>query len=152
MVMMPQTAELLDLTAAPTDQIADWRMRTIEIRHQLEALASDLNQELARRIDFESANRTVRVGGFELTVQAPTETEWDLGRLGIALEALVADGRIARPVADKAIEKKVTYKPVPAHLKKLLAHADPEVRESIARCQSTVENKRRRVEVRLVHD
>lgn len=149
--VMPVTGEVLDL-AGPTDELVDWRVRTVEIRRQLEALASDLDMELARRIDFESAGRTARVGDYQIEVQAPTTTEWDVPRLGIALEALVADARISPAVAEKAFRVTVTRAPAAAHLKKLLGHADPEVRESIARCRETVERRRRRVDVRLAHD
>lgn len=149
--IMPGTGEVLDLRGAPTDELADWRLRTIEVRRELKALSDELDIELARRIDFECAGRTVRVGDFKLTVESPLVTEWDIERLGIALEALVNEGRIARPVAERSFRVKVTREPDVVHLKRLLAHADPEVRESIERCRSTVERKPRPVTVRLAH-
>lgn len=147
--VMPVTGEILDLRESPTDQLALWRLRALELERELNALKSDLDREVVRRMDYEGL-KSAEIGGFVLEIPPAMITEWDVPRLGIALQALVTDGRISPAVAEKAFRVTVTRAPAAAHLKKLLGHADPEVRESIERCRTTVENTKRRVAVRLV--
>jgi len=147
LIVHPGTGEVLDLATAPTDQIADWRLELVEAKRSLDSLAEDLDLELGRRIDLEAV-RTVHIAGYDLTIDAPTFAEYDLPRLGIALEALVEDGRISRAAAERAIKVEVKRSAVQRELNRLLAHADPEVRDAVAATRSEVERTRRRVTVK----
>lgn len=148
-VLNPATGELLDVANASTTDIADWRLRAVELKRELDAMSSDLDVELARRLDAEG-RRSARVGDYELTVPAPSKTEYDVERLGIALEALVRDGRIARGFAERCIKVEIKRSAKASEVTRMLAHVDPEVRAAAERICSTVPNARR-VSVRRVH-
>lgn len=149
-VVNPATGEVLDLAVAPTTAIAEWRADLIELKWQLDALAHSLDDEVARRLDFEG-HRSAQVGDWDLSVEAPTVVSWEVEMLGFHLEALVTDGRISRGVAERCLERVVTFKPRPVELKRLLAHADPEVRRSIEECRSENTRSTRRVAVKRRH-
>ena len=140
-LLHPITGEVLG-PAAPLSSLAHARWELIDLKRQIDAFTRDLDDEIARRADFEGTG-TLHAGIYTLTVPKPTKTGWDEHELGIALEALVNDGRISRAKAQRALEKVVTYKPKPVELNQLLTHADPEVAQTIAACQHDVEQNRR---------
>ena len=118
------------------------RRATIVARSVLEASASYLDEEVARRLDLANERHRL-VGDMELRVNAPQETVWDVERLRETLDQLVNEGRLAKGVPPRAVRTDVSYKPVARELTKLLAHDDPRVRELIAECRAVVAAKRR---------
>ena len=101
-------------------------------------------------MDTENA-RTITAGQYTLKTTAPERTTWDPVSLGIMLEALVNENRISRAAANKALQQIVSYKPIAVELKKLAAHADPEVRNAIQTCRTVQPDRRRRVTVTPNH-
>lgn len=145
-IVHPATGEVLDLAEATTTDLADWRLGLIDLRRALDSLASDLDQEIGNRLDYEGT-RSARVGAFDITVDAPTVVEFDVYRLGIELEALVQDGRISRAVAERAIKTEIKRSAVVRECKALERHADSEVRSAIERVRTEHERPRRYVKV-----
>lgn len=142
-VINPATGELLDLVpATPLERLAEARDAVKTRVSELYEIAHLLDEEIARRADHEGTG-TLHAAGYTLTVPKPTKTAWDAHELGLALEALVNEGRISRGKAQRALETVVTFKPVAKELNQLLAHADQVVRESVEVCQRVVEQDRR---------
>jgi|tagenome__1003787_1003787.scaffolds.fasta_scaffold20860149_2 hypothetical protein len=145
-IVHPATGEVLDLAEATTTDLADWRIGLIDLRRALDSLASDLDQEIANRLDYEG-KRSARIGAFDIAVDAPTVVAFDVYQLGIELEALVQDGRISRAVAERAIKTEVKRSAVMRECNALLRHADSEVRGAIERVRTENERQRRYVKV-----
>jgi hypothetical protein len=133
---------VLDLEAAEWEELASLRRATIVARSVLEASATYLDDEVARRLDLANERHRL-VGDMELRVNAPQETVWDVERLRETLDQLVNEGRLAKGVPPRAVRTDVSYKAVARELNKLLAHDDPRVRELIAECRVVVAAKRR---------
>lgn len=139
----PITGELLELV--PATQLEDLAAARTAVKQRVSELyeiAHLIDDEIARRADHEGTG-TLHASGWTLTVPKPTRTEWDTSELGLVLEALVQEGRISRAKAQRALKIEVTYKAVANELKQLLAHADPEVAQSVAACRRDVEQDRR---------
>lgn len=142
-VVNPATGELLDLVpATPLFDLAAARDAVKQRVSELYEIAHLIDEEIARRADHEGTG-TLHADHYTLVVPKPTKVGWDAAELSLVLEALVGEGRISRAKAQRSLETVVTYKPVTRELNMLLAHVDPEVRESVAACRRVVEQDRR---------
>jgi len=138
-VVHPVTGEVLDLATAPIDVIAEFVDAVTDSRRQLDELRSMADRELARRMDVENL-RTYDLGGWRVTVNAPTRTVYDGERLRDVLASLVGEGVISESAADRACQQVTTLKPVVRELNKLRSH--PEVDTAIESVTSTVDQRR----------
>jgi hypothetical protein len=143
----PVTGEVLDLEHAQPAELAAFRDALSDLKRLIDSTLVDVDAELARHLDPANA-RSSRFGDWTVEIDAPLETVWDAAELGLVLEALVQADRITRKAAEAALEPVVTHKPRYRELKKLLEHADAEVRAAVELCRSTNPRRRRRVTVR----
>lgn len=145
----PLTGEVIAISAG-LDELAAFRDRLGELKRTIDATLVDLDAEVTARLDLDNT-RSARAGVWELVTEAPLTTVWDTPRLGLALEALVAAGKITRPAAEAALEAQpIVYKPRARELAKLLAHADPDVVEAVEACRRAEPRYRRRVTVKRI--
>lgn len=140
----PATGEILDLRALTTDQLAALSIDTGEYRDHIQRFRDEVVAELAARMDRE-LKRSAEIGGYKLTVNAPTRDDWDLPRLRAVLDGLRDQG-VLGDVADQVI-----YRPDPKpvdetvrriELNKLLKHPDGAVVEQIRGCCEQVPQRR----------
>ena len=143
----PFTGEVIDLGDVHETTLAEWRDGLGERRRWIDEVNAQIDRELTDRLDHEN-RRSAKFGDWEVETQAPFETSWDVASLGLELEALVQAGTLTRNAAEAALKPTTTYKPVARELKKLLDHADPEVRDAVARCRHSEPRRRRRVTVK----
>lgn len=150
-VAHPTTGEVVEVVpATPSDVLADVRDRLIEHKGEVDAACRVIDDEIARRLDYEGTRTTEvagTVGRFKVTVVAPTKTEWDAPALYRALRKLVRAGILSKDRADAACRRETTYKATHGSASQLLRHADERVRDAVEACRSDVEVDRRRVTV-----
>lgn len=103
MALVPVTGEVLDLDS-PSEVLVDALHRITDLQSQLAAARRDLGFEITRRMDADNL-RQVDVDGFRVTVRKPDE-KWDLERLDLVLDELVAAGVITRSAVDRLFRVK----------------------------------------------
>ena len=92
--------------------------------------------------------RSMDAGPYHVKVPAPDLVEWDTAQLTIVLTALIEAGLLSETAARKALETQGHLQGQRAtELKKLLNHADPEIRAAIGACRHERPNLGRRVSV-----
>lgn len=133
-VVNPVTGEVVDLSGMATDQLALLTEQIDEVAGELSMFRRAAVQQVCDRMDKELKREAV-VGGYKLTVNAPTKEEVSLPALAVTLHRLEDDGVIAEDVVDRVI---VTPEPKPVaprvaktELNKLLKHPDPQVVEAL---------------------
>lgn len=141
----PATGEILELADRTTDQLAELAAGAADYIRQVHEFRTAVEQVIAERMDRE-LSRTAQVGGWKLTVNAPTRDEWDLDRLAQVLGELVERGVISVDAAGQVIEQPPP-KPQPERvartaLNKLLKHPDPEVVGMLRECAAPVPQRR----------
>jgi hypothetical protein len=146
----PISGEVVELAERDTADLAAWRDRLLELKRVVDNAAVELDREMTKRLDMDNC-RSVEVGDWRIETQSPVSVEWDAARLGIALEALVAQGRLTKAAALEALEKVVTWKPSARRLEQLRRHADSVVREAVEGCRTESVRERRRVTVKRTH-
>ena len=145
----PVSGEVVELGLRDSEHLAEFRDRLGELKRVIDATLVEVDSELTTRLDLDN-RRSSRFGGFEVKTEAPLATVWDVGHLGLELEALVQAGKLSRAAAAAALKQPEPEppKPVAAELKKLLAHADPDVVDAVEACRHAVPRQRRRVTVK----
>jgi hypothetical protein len=140
--------DTLELAHWQPAELAGLRDRLGEVKRMIDATLVDVDSELVAELD-RANTRTGRFGDWEVETEAPLVTVWDKPRLGIALEALKAAGKITPAAAAAALEAQpVEFKPRARELNKLLGHADAEVIAAVDACRHAEPRNRRRVTVR----
>jgi hypothetical protein len=142
LIVNPASGELLHVHDAETGQLAQARDALIQLRAQINDASRLIDTELAHRLDHDNERSTL-VNGYQLTVNAPTATEWDVAKLLETLTELVAEHKLGLGVIEKTLKQEVTYKPAQRELNKLLDHDDEQVRTRIRECRSMVPQRRR---------
>jgi hypothetical protein len=136
---IPLTGELLPLDAE-SDVLAEAVNRIRDLERQLASVRSRVGEELTRRMDMENL-RKVKVGDYEITVDAPGAITWDLDRLHQALKDLADKGIIVPAVVDRVMPPKLSISQ--RELKKLLPTLSPEDRENLESCSEASARSRR---------
>lgn len=111
----PATGEVIDLRSADTEQLASVLDGVADMTGRLRDFAAIIDAELLDRLD-RGAKWTLRVGdpasGHQFEIKAPSPdagTEaYDTEQLEAELSTLIADGVIAEPAAEGALERTVT--------------------------------------------
>ena len=143
----PVSGEAIELASYGLDELAQFRDRLGDLKRAIDSTLVAIDAEVSTRLDHENV-RSAKAGDWELVTEAPLETVWNVHELGLALESLVAAGRIGKRAAAAALEAQpVEYKARARELKKLLGHADPVVVETIDACRHAEPRQRRRVTV-----
>ena len=145
----PITGEVLELGLRDSEHLAEFRDRLGELKRVIDATLVEVDSELTNRLDVDN-RRSSRFGPWEVKTEAPLATVWDVGHLGLELEALVQAGKLSRAAANAALvpQPRPAPKPSAAELKKLLAHADPDVVDAVEACRHAEPRPRRRVTVK----
>jgi len=145
----PLTGEVLEVDLATNAGRAELRDWLGDLKRQIDATLADLDLELVAELDRDNV-RSGTFGGWHVETEAALATVWDVPRLGLALEALVAAGKLTRGAAEAALEPQ----PPPApkararELAKLLGHVDPDVVDAVEACRHAEPRARRRVTVK----
>ena len=144
----PVTGEVWELSLRDLDELAEFRDRLGDLRRLIDATNAEIDAEVSARLDRDNV-RSAKVGDWELKTEAPYVPTWDIPRLSLALEALVAADKITRKAAAAALVPQPPPPPKPAarELNKLLGHADADVVDAIEACRSAEPRTRRRVTV-----
>lgn len=138
-VVNPASGEVIALSDA-TDLLAAERHRVVELKKALDQYAAAIDEELVRRLDLENT-RSAEVGGYRIETKAPTTTTFDPVRLAVAIHDLIAEGKLGESVVERVFipqPEKINK----AEVNKLLKHADPVVRDWIARVGEETEQRR----------
>lgn len=136
---VPLTGELLPLDAE-SDVLAEAVNRIRELERQLASVRTQVGEELTRRMDMENL-RKVRVGDYEISVDAPGSITWDLDKLHAALEGLAEKGVIVPAVVDRIMPPKLSISQ--RELKKLLPTLSDEDRQALEGCSEPSRRARR---------
>jgi hypothetical protein len=148
-VLNPLTGELVDLAAATTTDLAIERDEVRTARDAISTWAKAIDQELTDRLDRE-AKRSATVGGYKLTVTAPTVRQTDEIGLRAALLKLVDDGVLSDAAVDAAVEVVEVVKARRSGINALHKHANDRVRQVAGDYDQEVPNQSRRVTVNRV--
>ena len=132
-VVVPGTGELVDLKAMPTDEIAGMVNRVSEAQGEIARFKRAASDELASRLDHEG-RRSATIGDYHVSVNAPTEKQWDIDKLKQNLTLLVRAGYISQEKADRCIRNK----PEVAWSEVKLLLSDPRVAPEISLCYEEV--------------
>lgn len=143
------SGELIDLTEATTDRLAEVLLTTRELEAELRSAKALVSREVHRRMDRE-AKWTARVGGYELRGQSPERVEYDPEELGRRLRVLRRSGLVSPAACRNALERVVSARPRKAGIRALLKLGG-EVAEAVCACERPVESERR-VSVKELRD
>ena len=136
-VVVPGTGELVDLKAMPTDEIAGMVNRVSEAQGEIARFKRAASDELASRLDHEG-RRSATVGDYHVSVNAPSEKQWDVHKLKTTLAAFVHQGLISEVKAEACIRNK----PEVAWAEVKLLLSDPRLAPEISLCYEDVPSTR----------
>lgn len=136
-VIVPGTGELLDLSNTATEEIARIVDHVSEAQGEIARFKRAASDELASRLDHEG-RRSAQIGDYHVSVNAPSEKQWDADGLYDTLTHFVADGLISPEKAERCI--KIKREVVWGEVKNLLS--DPRVAPEISLCYEEVPTTR----------
>lgn len=141
-LIVPATGEVVNLSA-PTDILAEAAAQMRELETELARVRAVVNDELTRRLDHENL-RSVEIGDWAISVDAPGGVDWDTDALMEELTRLVELDVISEDAMERVvpIKRRVALR----ELKKLLPAIDSDYREDLEAC-STPSTRVRRVKV-----
>jgi hypothetical protein len=138
----PETGENLVLKDVEAVELAAYIDDVRYYESKLSEAKQIVGREIHRRMD-ENLTWTMNVGGFKVTGQSPTTTEWDEDKLEEVLNELVRKRKITAGQRDTVVVKEMVpvRKIVKGKLNALMKVSD-EVKAAIVACSSKVEARR----------
>ena len=100
-VIIPQTGEVLNLSAESTDRLAEAFDQIKELEAQLAAVRRRVGEEITTRLDHEAV-RSFEAGDWKIEVDAPVRYTWQPDDTRKMLDLLAEAGHISESAVDRA--------------------------------------------------